>query len=82
MKVNLEYGMVDINGIEYSIDGLDDVGFMVDEDYQGKFRVFNTKDVLSPELWSDDGVVVLNELQFAELCKAVEDEKNKELGWL
>lgn len=75
MLVNLETETVSIDGKDYQLIGLKEVGFMVDEDYQGKFRIWNTKRVLGVKQKIDLGL-------FNRICKAVESKLEDGMGWI
>lgn len=75
MFVNLEEETVSIDGEDFELIGLDEVGFMIDEDYQGKFRIWNTKRVLGIKEQIDSDL-------FNRICRAVESKLEDGMGWV
>ena len=69
-SVNLKYEIATIDGDEeeigYQLFGLDDVGFMWDENMAGRWKIWNTKQILTVE-------PAVTPEQFNAICKAVED---------
>lgn len=82
MYVDLKKEVVLIgDDLEYKLIGLDDVGYYIDENASGKWRVWNTKEVIS--IVNSDGLFYpFVDVDFHLVCKAIEDELSKNLPYI